>query len=137
MIGPLLAALLALPASAATPAADVEKAFTRIAALLASQRGRHAGDIDSLDKTALAEGEALRRHGWRAVEPLAAVATDLKRPMKVRLFAASFLARTGDPSPRGRSGKSCSTRNRTRSCAARPPKASPPCPSRARPPAAS
>lgn len=97
MSGPLLAALLAFPAAAASPAADVEKAFTRIAALLVSQKGRHAGDIDALDRQALAEGEPLRRHGWRAVEPLAAVAADLRRPPKERLFAASFLARTGDP----------------------------------------
>jgi hypothetical protein len=93
----ILFALLALPASAAAPAVDVEKAFARISALLAAQRGQHAGDIDALDKLALAEEAGFKRHGWRAVEPLAAVASDLKRPMKERLFAASFLARTGDP----------------------------------------
>lgn len=91
-----LALLLATSALAASPAADVEQAFARIAALLASQKGLHAGDIDALDMKALAEGAALKRHGWRAVEPLAAVAKDLKRPVKERLLAASFLALTAD-----------------------------------------
>lgn len=97
----MLLLLLALSASAAAPAsgpaADVKAAFGRISALLAAQKGRHAGDIDALDRKALAEGPALTRHGWRAVEPLAAVAKDLARPRKERLLAVSFLALTGDP----------------------------------------
>lgn len=91
-----LTLLFALPA-AATPAQDVEKAFARISALLAAQKGRHARDIDALDKQALAAGQDLKRHGWRAVEPLAAIAQDLSRPPKERLLAASFLALTADP----------------------------------------
>lgn len=97
MSGPLLAVLLATSSLAASPAADVEKAFARISALLASQKGLHARDIDALDKKALAEGAALKRHGWRAVAPLAVVAKDLKRPPKERLLAASFLALSADP----------------------------------------
>ncbi len=97
-MSPALLALLLVPASfAASPAADVDKTFARISVLLASEKGRHARDIDAIDRQAYAEGKALARHGWRAVEPLAAVARDLSRPPKERLLAASFLASTGDP----------------------------------------
>ncbi|MDX6769514.1 MAG: hypothetical protein SF051_08285 [Elusimicrobiota bacterium] len=98
MTATLLAALLVLPVRAASPAAEaVDAAFARIAVLLASEKGRHARAVDELDRKAYAEGDALRRHGWRAVEPLGRVAADLRRPMKERLLAAAFLARTGDP----------------------------------------
>jgi hypothetical protein len=91
-----LIALLAVPASA-TPESDVAKAFSRIHALLASEKGLDARSIAGLDKLARAEGTALEKHGWRAVAPLGAVAQDLARPMKERLLAVAFLARTGDP----------------------------------------
>lgn len=91
-----LAVLLAGPA-AASPASDVAAAFSRINALLSQQKGLDARSIAALDKKARAEGDALEKHGWRAVEPLGAVAHDLKRPLKERLLAVAFLARTGDP----------------------------------------
>lgn len=91
-----LAVLLSAPA-AASPASDVAKTFERIHKLLASQKGLDARSIAALDEKARAEGEALEKHGWRAVEPLGAVAQDLKRPLKARLLAVAFLARTGDP----------------------------------------
>ena len=55
---------LAAPA-AATPASDVARAFERIHALLASQKGLDARSIAALDKKARAEGAALEKHGWR------------------------------------------------------------------------
>jgi hypothetical protein len=97
--GLALLALLAVPVYAApsTPASDVAKVFERIHRLLASEKGLDARSIAGLDKLARAEGAALEKHGWRAVEPLGAVAQDLSRPMKERLLAVAFLARTGDP----------------------------------------
>lgn len=90
-----LAFLLASPA-AASPESDVAKAFSRIHVLLASEKGLDARSIAALDKKARAEGGALEKHGWRAAEPLGAVARDLSRPLKERLLAVAFLAATRD-----------------------------------------
>lgn len=96
MIAAALAVLLALPA-AATPESDVTRVFARIHVILFSGQDEDARAIAARDRMAAAEGEALRRHGWRAVRPLGEVAANIARPKKERLLAASFLALTGDP----------------------------------------
>lgn len=98
-LAPLLLAAAVGASAAPAPGAerDVAAAFARIRDLLAAQKGRHARDVAARDRRAFAAGEGLRRHGWRAVEPLAAIARDLRRPPKERLLAASFLGLSADP----------------------------------------
>ncbi|MDD5301689.1 MAG: hypothetical protein PHS14_01160 [Elusimicrobia bacterium] len=94
-----LALLLALcvPASAQTPQAVVERAMARAEKLVASEKGKDALEIGDLDRAAESLAKELRPLGWKAAPALGAAASDLKRPEKVRLFAASFLALIRDP----------------------------------------
>lgn len=94
-----LALLLALciPASAQTPQAVVERVMIRAEKIVASEKGKDAREIGGLDWRAENLANELKPLGWKAVPALAAAAQDLKRPAKVRLFAASFLALIRDP----------------------------------------
>jgi hypothetical protein len=96
MIAGLLLAL-ALPAHAQTPQAVVARVMARAEKLEASQKGKDAREIAKLDRKAEELSKDLKPLGWRAVPALAAAAQDLKRPPKVRLLAASFLALVRDP----------------------------------------
>lgn len=96
MILPLLLAL-AVPLRAEAPEAVVARVMARAETLVAEQKGKDARDIRDLDRRAENLSTELKPLGWKAVPALAAAAKDLKRPAKVRLLAASFLALTRDP----------------------------------------
>ncbi len=97
MIAALLLALGA-PVSAQTPQAVVGHVMARAEKLIAAQKGKNARETLDLDREAESLSKELRPLGWKAVPALAAASRDLKRPAKVRLLAASFLALTQDPS---------------------------------------
>jgi hypothetical protein len=96
MIAALLLALC-VPASAQAPKAVVAKVMARAEKLVAAQKGKDAREIRDLDRQAEDLSKELQPLGWRAAPALGAAASDLKRPEKVRLFAASFLALIRDP----------------------------------------
>ncbi len=96
MINTLLL-VIALPASAQTPQAVVARVMARAEKLVAAQKGKDAREIRDLDREAENLSKDLKPFGWKTAPALAAAAQDLKRPAKVRLFAASFLALTRDP----------------------------------------
>lgn len=103
----LLAALLVSPARAKsrraetprpeTASAAVARVMARVERSMAAERGKDARDIARIDKETEALGRELAPFGWKATEPLAAYARDLKKPPKVRLFATTFLILTRDP----------------------------------------
>lgn len=107
MIALLLAALLASPAGAKTPrakasrpetaAAAVKRVMDRVEKAVAAQLGKDAREIARSDKNLETLGRELAPFSWKAVEPLASRARDLKKPPKVRLFATVFLGIIGDP----------------------------------------
>lgn len=88
---------LAFPASARTPQAVVARAMSRAEKLVAAQKGKDAWERRDLDRAALRLYADIKPLGWKAAPALAAAASDRKRPAKVRLFAASFLALIRDP----------------------------------------
>lgn len=88
---------LALPASAETPQAVVERVMARAEKLVAAQKGKDARDVRDLDRRAEGLHRDLQPLGWKAAPALAAAASDRKRAPKVRLFAVSFLALIRDP----------------------------------------
>lgn len=88
---------LSLPASAQAPEEAVAKVMKRVERLVASQKGKDAREIGGLDREAEALSKELKPLGWKSAPALAAAAQDLKRPEKVRLFAASFLSLIRDP----------------------------------------
>lgn len=96
MIAALLLALAA-PLHAGTPAAAVADVMARAEKLVAAQKGKDAREIAELDREAESLSARLKPLGWKAVPALASAVKDLKRPPKVRLLAASFLALTADP----------------------------------------
>jgi hypothetical protein len=98
MINILPALLLAAAAHAAAPESTVDKAMARIDGLVAQEPGHDRRVIESLDQRAEAAFAEIKPLGWRAAAPLGAVARDLKRPVKTRLFAVTFLSRLNDPS---------------------------------------
>jgi len=88
---------LALPAAAQSPQAVVSRVMARAEKLEAAQKGKDAREIAELDRRAQGLHKEIAPLGWKAVPALAAAAQDLKRPPKVRLLAASFLALARDP----------------------------------------
>jgi hypothetical protein len=88
---------LALPASAQTPQAVVARTMARAEKLVAAQKGKDAWERRDLDRAAEKLYSDIKPLGWRAAPALAAAVADLKRPPKVRLFAASFLGLIRDP----------------------------------------
>lgn len=97
MIAALLV-LLAAPASAQSVQARVSSVMARAEIFILRQKGKDAREIAALDRRAELLHSELKPLGWKAVPALAACAKDLKRVMKVRLLATSFLALTADPS---------------------------------------
>jgi len=96
MIAALLLAL-ALPAHAETPQAAVSRVMAKAQKLVAAENGKDAREIADRDHQAENLYKELKPFGWKAASALGAAAQDLKRPAKVRLFAASFLALVRDP----------------------------------------
>ena len=96
MIAALLLALC-VPAHAQTPQAIVARTMARAEKLVAAQKGKDAREIRDLDRQAEDLSKELKPLGWRAAPALAAAVQDGKRPIKVRLFAASYLALMRDP----------------------------------------
>lgn len=88
---------LALPASAQTPQAVVERTMARAGKLVAAQKGKDAWERRDLDRAAQALYADIKPLGWKAAPALGAAVFDRKRPAKVRLFAVSFLALIRDP----------------------------------------
>ena len=88
---------LCLPAAAQTPKTAVEKALARAEKLVAAQKGKDAREIRDLDRQAESLSKDLRPLGRHAAASLGEAAQELKRPVKVRLLAASFLALIRDP----------------------------------------
>lgn len=88
---------LSVPAAAQAPEAAVARALARAEKLVAAQKGKDASEIAALDRQAEALAKDLRPLGWKAAPALGAAVQDLKRPEKVRLFAASYLALIRDP----------------------------------------
>ncbi|MEK7858442.1 MAG: hypothetical protein AAB320_04790 [Elusimicrobiota bacterium] len=97
MLALLLA--LALPASAA-PAprtnAAVAAVFEKIDALYKKQYDQDAGTITALDRQIESLAPAVTGFGWRAVSPLTPILQDRKRPLKIRLYALTFMGLTHD-----------------------------------------
>ncbi|MDP3541144.1 MAG: hypothetical protein Q8T11_01600 [Elusimicrobiota bacterium] len=89
--------LFALSASAQTPQAVVERTMARAEKLVAAQKGKDAWERRDLDRAALRLYADIKPLSWKAAPALAAAVSDRKRPAKVRLFAASFLALIRDP----------------------------------------
>jgi hypothetical protein len=79
------------------PALAVRLAMARVDALVAQEPGRDARAVAELDRRAEGVYKDLAPLGWRSAAPLGDAARDLKRPPKSRLFAATFLAKLGDP----------------------------------------
>lgn len=96
MIAALLLAL-SVPAAARPPETAVARTLARAEKLVAAQKGKDAREIRDLDREAQALAQDLKPLGWKAAPALAAAASDARRPEKVRLYAASFLALIRDP----------------------------------------
>ena len=88
---------LAVPVSAQTPQAVVTRVMARAEKLVASQKGKDAREIRDSDLAAENLSKELKPLGWKAAPALGAAAQELKRPMKVRLLAVSFLGLIRDP----------------------------------------
>jgi len=97
----LLTAALVLPARAADTAAaadhEVCAVFTKMEQLLARQTGADARTIAGLAAEIESLAPAALRWKWRAVAPLERILADPGRPVKLRLYALSFLGLTHDP----------------------------------------
>ena len=97
MLALLLA--LALPAFAADSPrtnAAVAAVFEKIDALYKKQYDQDAGTITALDRQIESLAPAVTGFGWRAVSPLTPILQDRKRPLKIRLYALTFMGLTHD-----------------------------------------
>jgi len=94
---PALLLALCVSASAQRPQTVVASVLARAEQLVAGQKGKDASEIRDLDRQAEALSSELKPLGWRAAAALGAAVQDLKRPEKVRLYAASFLGLIRDP----------------------------------------
>lgn len=94
---PALLIALSVSASAQPPHAVVASVLARAETLVAEQKGKDVSEIRDLDRRAQALSSELKPLGWRAAPALGAAVQDLKRPEKVRLYAASFLGLIRDP----------------------------------------
>ena len=88
---------LAVPVSAQTPEAVVARVLARAEKLVASQNGKDAREIRDSDLAAENLSKELKPLGWKAAPALGAAAQELKRPVKVRVLAVSFLGLIRDP----------------------------------------
>ncbi len=88
---------LAAPASAQNPQAVVARVMARAEKLVVSEKGKDAREIRDSDLTAENLSKELEPLGWKAAPALGAAAQELKRPIKVRLLAVSFLGLIRDP----------------------------------------
>ncbi|MFA6002933.1 MAG: hypothetical protein WC881_02590 [Elusimicrobiota bacterium] len=76
---------------------EIAAVFTKAAKAVAAQSGQDARTIASSDAGIEALAPAVLKWEWRAVEPLARIASDPGIGLKVRVYALSFLGMTHDP----------------------------------------
>lgn len=96
MISALFLAL-AVPLHAQSPKVIVDRVMARAEKLMATEKGKDAHEIRDSDLAAENLYQELKPLGWKAAPALGAAASDLKRPVKVRLLAVSFLGLVADP----------------------------------------